>query len=66
MKLFLYLLILQLQFKGLGGDSCVHGMYCFGGKKSEECHVLKSVSDFEKWNITVENCDPLPSNFRLH
>lgn len=33
MKLFLYLLILQLQLKRLGGDSCVHCMYCFGGKK---------------------------------
>lgn len=33
MKLYLYILILQLQFKRLGGDSCVHCMYCFGGKK---------------------------------
>lgn len=38
----------------------------FWWKKSEECYVLKSVLDFVKWNIIVENCDFLLFNFRFY
>lgn len=35
-------------------------------EKNADALFWKVFQILKKWNITVENCDPLPSNFRLH